>query len=42
MKKKEKLSDKKIVCPKCNGNGKIQGTKCSKCNGTGQITILHG
>jgi len=42
MKKKEKLSDKVIDCPKCNGTGKIGTSTCTQCNGTGKVTILHG
>ena len=43
MKTKQKLSDKKIPCPKCNGTGSLGGGLiCGNCNGTGEVTILHG
>lgn len=37
---KKTKKPKKVICPKCNGTGKIGNNTCPKCKGTGQVDLL--
>jgi DnaJ-class molecular chaperone len=30
------------ICPKCGGDGKLDGQPCDGCGGTGKITAIVG